>query len=85
MDAGETAAESAVRELREETGYVGEASEISPVMFNGKSTSMMSHNKMNRQLLILYIWNRPWLLQYEPQHGACQCGHVSTGKPESEA
>ena len=37
VDEGETAAESAVRELREETGYVGVASEISPVMFNGRS------------------------------------------------
>lgn len=35
VDAKETAAESAVRELREETGYVGVAVEISPVMFNG--------------------------------------------------
>lgn len=38
VDAGESAAESAVRELREETGYHGEVSEVSPVMFNGKST-----------------------------------------------
>ena len=35
VDAGESAAESAVRELKEETGYVGVAAEISPVMFNG--------------------------------------------------
>ena len=35
VDQGETAAEAAVRELREETGYHGVASEISPVMFNG--------------------------------------------------
>ena len=35
VDAGESAAESAVRELREETGYVGEVSEVSPIMFNG--------------------------------------------------
>ncbi|KAG7009421.1 ADP-ribose pyrophosphatase [Physcia stellaris] len=35
VDAGETAAESAVRELREETGYHGEASEISPVIADG--------------------------------------------------
>ena len=35
VDEGESAAESAVRELREETGYHGVASEISPVMFNG--------------------------------------------------
>lgn len=35
VDAGEGAAASAVRELKEETGYVGVATEISPVMFNG--------------------------------------------------
>ena len=35
VDAGESAAESAVRELKEETGYVGVAAEISPIMFNG--------------------------------------------------
>ena len=36
VDEGETAAESAVRELREETGYHGVVAEVSPVMFNGK-------------------------------------------------
>ncbi|KAI4189916.1 MAG: hypothetical protein LQ348_003732 [Seirophora lacunosa] len=34
VDAGESAADSAVRELREETGYHGEVSEVSPIMFN---------------------------------------------------
>ncbi|KAK4695372.1 ADP-sugar diphosphatase, partial [Lecanoromycetidae sp. Uapishka_2] len=34
VDAKESAAQSAVRELREETGYVGVAAEVSPVMFN---------------------------------------------------
>ena len=34
VDAGEGAAASAVRELKEETGYVGVAAEISTVMFN---------------------------------------------------
>ncbi|KFX93082.1 hypothetical protein V490_05015 [Pseudogymnoascus sp. VKM F-3557] len=34
VDAGETAEEAAVRELKEETGYVGTVSETSPVMFN---------------------------------------------------
>ncbi|KAF5680933.1 adp-ribose pyrophosphatase [Fusarium heterosporum] len=34
IDAGETVEECAVRELREETGYVGKASETSPMMFN---------------------------------------------------
>jgi len=36
VDEGESAAESAVRELKEETGYVGTAAEVSPVMFNGE-------------------------------------------------
>lgn len=35
VDEGEGAEQSAVRELREETGYVGMAAEVSPVMFNG--------------------------------------------------
>lgn len=35
IDAGETVEECAVRELREETGYVGEAEKTSSVMFNG--------------------------------------------------
>lgn len=34
MDAGETAEQAAVRELREETGYVGVPTETSPMMFN---------------------------------------------------
>ena len=34
IDAGETAEQAAVRELREETGYVGVVTETSPIMFN---------------------------------------------------
>lgn len=34
IDTGETPEECAIRELREETGYVGKAIETSPVMFN---------------------------------------------------
>jgi 8-oxo-dGTP pyrophosphatase MutT (NUDIX family) len=34
IDAGETPEQAAVRELKEETGYVGSVSESSPVMFN---------------------------------------------------
>ncbi|KAK2018370.1 NUDIX domain-containing protein [Colletotrichum eremochloae] len=34
VDEGETAEEAAVRELKEETGYVGKASETTPIMFN---------------------------------------------------
>ncbi|RKU44308.1 hypothetical protein DL546_004999 [Coniochaeta pulveracea] len=34
IDEGETAEQCAVRELREETGYVGQASKTTPIMFN---------------------------------------------------
>ncbi|KAH8661938.1 NUDIX domain-containing protein [Xylariales sp. PMI_506] len=34
VDEGETPEQAAVRELREETGYVGKAVETSPIMFN---------------------------------------------------
>jgi 8-oxo-dGTP pyrophosphatase MutT (NUDIX family) len=36
IDAGETPEQCAVRELLEETGYVGVAQQTSPVMFNGE-------------------------------------------------
>lgn len=36
VDEGETAEQAAVRELKEETGYVGQVTEITPLMFNGK-------------------------------------------------
>jgi 8-oxo-dGTP pyrophosphatase MutT (NUDIX family) len=35
IDAGETPEQCAVRELKEETGYVGVAEQTSPVMYNG--------------------------------------------------
>lgn len=35
IDPGETPEECAVRELKEETGYLGVAEETSPIMFNG--------------------------------------------------
>ncbi|CZR62891.1 probable MutT/nudix family protein [Phialocephala subalpina] len=34
VDAGETPEEAAIRELKEETGYIGKVSETTPVMFN---------------------------------------------------
>lgn len=34
VDPGETPEQAAVRELREETGYVGVPSQVSPIMFN---------------------------------------------------
>ena len=41
VDEGESPEESAIRELREETGYIGIAAEVSPIMFNGKSKSQV--------------------------------------------
>lgn len=35
VDEGETAEEAAIRELKEETGYIGALSESTPIMFNG--------------------------------------------------
>lgn len=35
IDAGETPEQCAVRELKEETGYVGVAEQTSPLMYNG--------------------------------------------------
>lgn len=39
IDEGETAEQAAVRELREETGYIGKATQSSPIMFNGEPSS----------------------------------------------
>jgi ADP-ribose pyrophosphatase len=36
VDEGESVQEAAVRELKEETGFVGTVSETSPIMFNGE-------------------------------------------------
>ena len=69
VDAGESPEEAAVRELREETGYVGVVIESSPVMFNG----MFVRNR--RRVLAGGCANerrnRSWILQYESEDGAC--------------
>lgn len=47
VDEGETAEQAAVRELKEETGYMGQATMTTPIMFNGEnwasSTSLPSN------------------------------------------
>lgn len=40
VDEDETAEQAAIRELKEETGYVGEVLETTPVMWNGESFSL---------------------------------------------
>ncbi|PKX97087.1 MutT/nudix family protein [Aspergillus novofumigatus IBT 16806] len=47
IDAGETVEECAVRELREETGYVGVAEQTSTLMFNGITDPGMCNTNLN--------------------------------------
>lgn len=42
IDEGETPEEAAIRELREETGYVGTVDESSPAMYNGRMLYFLS-------------------------------------------
>lgn len=54
VDAGESAAESAVRELKEETGYVGAVTEgVGVVMFNGEFFWHIFSRRWNRQRGVL--------------------------------
>lgn len=53
VDEGETAEEAAVRELKEETGYVGKVTESSPMMWNGKWPDRFRH-----QWSHLSFWSR---------------------------
>ena len=48
IDEGETAEQAAIRELKEETGYVAEVLETSPIMFNGTPPSAVSARSSTR-------------------------------------
>lgn len=48
IDEGETVEEAAIRELKEETGYVAKVSETSPMMFNGKHLSIIVTRTIQR-------------------------------------
>ena len=72
IDAGETAEEAAVRELKEETGYVGVASQTSTIMFNGESPRPLRPNGVDDmtqipdsviQISRLYMLQSIWLIQ----------------------
>ena len=45
IDAGETPEQCAVRELKEETGYVGVAEQTSPVMYNGMFENLFFYSE----------------------------------------
>jgi len=76
IDEGETPEEAAVRELREETGYVGDVSVSSPLMFHG----------IVPLPLVIYMVNkdhfRPWILHHRPQDVPCCSRHVETREPK---
>ncbi len=62
IDEGETAEQCAVRELKEETGYVGKASECSPVMFNGLTPPPTPFPLPLAHPVLTPPTARPWLL-----------------------
>lgn len=43
VDPGENPEQAALRELKEETGYVGKVTESSPLMWNGQSSCLRRH------------------------------------------
>lgn len=67
IDAGETPEECAIRELKEETGYVGVAEQTSPVMWNGTSLEFQplvrpqlpTHHESARKVPDRKPWIRP--------------------------
>ena len=77
MDPGETPAECALRELKEETGYVGEVMEgsfgVSPIMFNGLLTSVSGFVRGD----FADARTRSGLLQYQPEDDTGYGGHVA--------
>lgn len=77
IDAGETAEEAAIRELKEETGYIGTVIETSPVMFNGTSSSSSAGF---RNILILTV-HRSRILQYKSAHGSRERRPLPPRKP----
>ena len=79
IDKGETPEEAAVRELREETGYVGVVSESSPVMFNGMLP--LPTFEVFRQTLMF----RSWFLYYKSEDVPRRCRYVETREPKPKA
>jgi hypothetical protein len=65
-----------VRELREETGYVGEVSVSSPLMFHGAVPFPLSIYLTNNE------GSRSWILQHRPQDVPRRSRYVETREPK---
>lgn len=55
IDAGETPEQCAVRELKEETGYVGVAEQTSTVMYNGKEPHSWGDDRITHDIAVLSV------------------------------
>ncbi|PBP17845.1 hypothetical protein BUE80_DR011388 [Diplocarpon rosae] len=90
VDAGETAEQAAVRELREETGYVGVVSESSPVMFNGRPPPSPTPTLPLQCLYYTYILDSSYTGVFLIDPGFCNTNlrmvHVTVdmSKPENK-
>lgn len=73
IDAGETPEQAAVRELKEETGYVGVVSDSTPLMFNGSYSSIppLASQQVLPPPALFLTFHRSRLLQHQHEDGAC--------------
>ena len=81
IDEGETPEQCAVRELKEETGYVGVVEQTSSMMFNGNRRTFFFFSSLDRVLRS----RRSRFLQYKSLHSARSCRSESAGKSKSKA
>ena len=83
IDEGETPEMAAVRELKEETGYVGEVSISSPLMFHG-IVPFLPH------IFLVYTSYCTWLTMAFPDPGFCATGlkmchvRIDMSKPDNQ-
>lgn len=87
MDPGESAEECALRELKEETGYVGKVMEgsfgVSPVMFNGMFCGKYAGRLRLCKSVYVLMACRSRVLQYKSQDDPGQRRYVAAREPKS--